>query len=57
MTAPVPHPVTLPSFGEKVARLRERYLRPWAQQALAMLGERPALLALVEQLAADIESA
>ena len=26
MTAPVPHPVTLPSFGEKVARLRERYL-------------------------------
>ncbi|MFZ1832297.1 MAG: hypothetical protein WAU27_05735, partial [Pseudomonadales bacterium] len=37
--------------------LRERYLRPWAQQARAMLGEHPALLALVDRLAADIESA
>ncbi len=40
-----------------VGGLRERYLRPWTQQARAMLGERPALLALVERLAVDIASA
>ena len=45
MTAPVPHPVTLPSFGEKVARLRERYLQ--------QLPERIAQVqALVQQLCA-----
>ena len=45
MNAPVPHPVTLPSFGEKVARLRERYLQ--------QLPERIAQVqALVQQLCA-----
>ena len=45
MTAPVPHPVTLPSFGEKVARLRERYL----QQLPARIAQ---VQALVQQLCA-----
>lgn len=36
--------------------LRERYLRPWAAQAIARLADVPAMLGMVQRFASDIDS-